>query len=86
MALYTLFVTVTIAAGAPPFVAYLAFACVSGLMGAMTHYASGPAALIYGAGYLKTSEFLRVGIICCAVTVAIFLTLGVGWWKLIGLW
>ncbi|WP_275542050.1 anion permease [Bifidobacterium tissieri] len=29
----------------------------------MTHYASGPAALIYGAGYLKTPEFLRIGVI-----------------------
>ncbi|WEV65115.1 DASS family sodium-coupled anion symporter [Bifidobacterium sp. ESL0764] len=86
VALYTLFVTVTIAAGAPAPVAVLTFGALSGLIGAMTHYASGPSALIYGADYLKTSEFLRVGIICAMVTTVIFLTVGVGWWKVIGLW
>lgn len=52
----------------------------------MTHYASGPAALIYGAGYLKTPEFLRIGFLCGIVTVAVWLTVGMGWWKIIGLW
>ena len=85
-AIYTLFVSVAVAAGVPAMPAALMLGCASGLIGAMTHYASGPAALIYGAGYVKTSEFLRIGLICGLVTVAIFLTVGLGWWRLIGIW
>lgn len=86
VALYALFVSVAIAAGTPPVVAVLMFGCASGLIGAMTHYASGPAALIYGAGYVKTSEFLRIGLVCAIVMFAVFLSVGLGWWKVIGLW
>lgn len=85
-ALYTLFVSVAVAAGVPALTAAMMLGCANGLSGAMTHYASGPAALIYGSGYVKTSEFLRVGLICGLVTVTIFLTVGLGWWHLIGLW
>lgn len=86
VALYTLFLGVAVAAGAPPIASALMLGCATGLIGAMTHYASGPAALIYGAGYLKTPEFLRIGFLCGIVTVAVWLTVGMGWWKIIGLW
>lgn len=86
VALYTLFLGVAVAAGAPPVASALMLGCATGLIGAMTHYASGPAALIYGAGYLKTLEFLKIGFLCGIVTVAIWLTVGMGWWKIIGLW
>ena len=85
-AIYTLFLGVAVAAGAPPVATALMLACVSGLIGAMTHYASGPSALIYGAGYVKTPEFLRIVLICGIVTVTIYLTVGMGWWKIIGIW
>ena len=85
-AIYTLFVSVAVAAGVPAVPAALMLGCASGLIGAMTHYASGPAALIYGAGYVKTSEFLRIGLICGLVTVVVFLTVGLGWWRVIGIW
>lgn len=86
VSIYTLFLSVAVAAGAPPTATALMLGCTSGLIGAMTHYAFGPSALIYGAGYVKTAEFLRIGLICGIVTVAIHLTIGLGWWKLIGLW
>lgn len=31
-------------------------------------------------------ELLRIGLICGIVTVAIYLTIGMGWWKIIGIW
>lgn len=76
VAIYTLFLSVAVAAGAPPLATALLLGCTSGLISAMTHYASGPSALIYGAGYVKTAEFLRVGLIRGVVTVAIYLTIG----------
>ncbi|PWG60516.1 DASS family sodium-coupled anion symporter [Bifidobacterium catulorum] len=86
VALYTLFLGVAVAAGAPPLAAALMLGCTTGLIGAMTHYASGPAALIYGAGYVKTPEFLKIGLLCGIVCVAVWITLGMGWWKIIGIW
>ena len=85
-ALYTLFLTVAIAAGVPPLLAALMLGAASALMGAMTHYASGPAALIFGAGYLTTPEYFRIGAVCGVVMLATWLTVGLGWWHIIGIW
>lgn len=62
------------------------FGAASTLMGTMTHYASGPAALIFGAGYLTTPEYFKIGAVCGAVMLAIWLTVGLGWWHIIGIW
>ena len=85
-ALYTLFLTVAIAAGVPSLLAALMLGAASALMGAMTHYASGPAALIFGAGYLTTPEYFRIGAVCGVVMLATWLTVGLGWWHIIGIW
>ncbi|MCH3944078.1 MAG: anion permease [Atopobiaceae bacterium] len=85
-ALYPLFLSVMVAAGVPPVLAALMLGALSALMGAMTHYASGPAALIYGSGYVKTSEFFKVGIVCGILVLVIWLTVGLGWWKILGIW
>jgi DASS family divalent anion:Na+ symporter len=86
VALYVLFVSVSIAAGAPAMLAALIFAFLSGLAGAMTHYASGPAALIFGSGYVKTSEWFRVSFLVSVAMVIIWLVAGGLWWKLLGIW
>ena len=66
--------------------AALMLGAASALMGAMTHYASGPAALIFGAGYLTTPEYFRIGAVCGVVMLATWLTVGLGWWLIIGIW
>jgi len=64
----------------------LSLAYGSNLMAALTHYGTTPAPIYYGAGYVRQSTWWRVGLAASVVSLAIFLTLGVAWWKLLGLW
>ena len=85
-AMFAAFLTVAIAAGAPPFLAAFSLAFMSGLYCGLTHYGNGPASIYFGAGFLSQSTFLRLGFITCSVNVLIYLTIGTAWWKVIGLW
>ncbi|MBS3816790.1 MAG: DASS family sodium-coupled anion symporter [Candidatus Thermoplasmatota archaeon] len=44
------------------------------------------AALVYSTGHLDQKDFLVPGFILNVIGLAIFLTLGLGWWKLLGYW
>lgn len=86
VAVYPLFVGVGVAAGAPPVACALLLASVAALVGCMTHYACGPAALVYGSGYVSVPEFIRVGLVIVIVSALIWCVVGMGWWHIIGLW
>jgi len=85
-AMYVPFLAVMLAAGAPAGIAVLSLAYGSNLMAALTHYGTTPAPIYYGAGYVRQSTWWRVGLAASVVSLAIFLTVGVAWWKLLGLW
>lgn len=86
VAMYAIFLGAAIAAGAPPMFAALTLGFIGNLFGAITHYASGPAGVIYGSGYVKTSEWFRVGFIMSVVLIAIWTVSASLWMKVIGLW
>ncbi len=44
------------------------------------------AALVYSTGHLDQIDFLKPGFILNVLGLAIFLTVGLGWWKLLGYW
>ncbi len=44
------------------------------------------AAMVYNTGYVDIKEFVRAGLILNLVGIAIFLTIGLGWWRFLGLW
>jgi DASS family divalent anion:Na+ symporter len=85
-AMYTPFVAVAMAAGAPPFLAAFSFATFSNLDASLTHYGTTPAPIYFGAGYLSQTTWWRVGFLVSLLTIAIWGTVGVGWWRLLGLW
>ena len=85
-AMYTPFVAVAMAAGAPPFLAAFSFATFSNLDASLTHYGTTPAPIYFGAGYLSQSTWWRVGFVVSLLTIGIWATVGVGWWRLLGLW
>lgn len=85
-ALYAAFLTTALATGAPPVLAALGLAAASNLMGGLTHYASGPAPVLFGAGYTSVGTWWKVGFISSVVTLTIFGTIGTAWTKLLGLW
>jgi DASS family divalent anion:Na+ symporter len=85
-AMFPAFFAVAIGLGAPPLVAALAFGVFSSLNAATTHYGTGPAPIVFGAGYVSQARWWRIGFILSLVHLAIWLPLGFLWWKLIGLW
>ncbi|MBQ9364192.1 MAG: anion permease [Schwartzia sp.] len=85
-AVYAAFLAVAVAAGAPPLYAALLLGCETGIMGCLTHYATGPAPIFFGAGYITQPEWWKVGFICSLSSVICFLGVGSIWWKILGLW
>ena len=43
-------------------------------------------AMVYDTGFLRVKDFLKPGLTLNLIGIAIFMTLGLGWWKMIGLW
>lgn len=85
-AMYAAFLTVAVAAGAPPFLSAMSLGVISALYGSLTHYATGPAPIFFGAGYVPQGTFWKIGFIMSVVNMIIFIGIGAFWWKAIGLW
>jgi len=86
MALYPGFLAAGVAAGLPPMLAALPLAYFSSLNAATTHYGTGSAPVFFGAGYVRQSEWWRVGFFISLVNLVIWMGIGPLWWKLTGLW
>lgn len=84
-AMYVIFVSISIAAGAPPMLAILLFAFFSNLNMSITHYSSGPAPILFGCGYIPLAKWWKIGFFMSLVILAIWLLVGTAWWKAIGL-
>ncbi|MGH7947191.1 MAG: anion permease, partial [Opitutaceae bacterium] len=67
-------------------IAALALAYASNLMACLTHYGTTPGPIYFGAGYVTQAAWWRVGFVVSLATISIWMTVGVAWWKLIGLW
>ena len=85
-AMFPAFFAVAIGLGAPPLVAALALGFFSSLNASTTHYGTGPAPIVFGAGYLTQGQWWRIGFLISLVNLAIWLPVGFLWWKAIGLW
>jgi len=85
-ALYAPFLTVAVAAGAPPLAAALVLAFFSSLFSSMTHYGTGPAPMYFGSGYVGTGTWWTLGALISVVNILIWLGVGGMWWKVLGVW
>ncbi len=85
-AFFPAFFALALAVGAPPLLAALSLGFFSNLNAAMTHYATGPAPIIFGAGYVSQGQWWRVGFLMSVLHCLVWLPLGFAWWKVIGLW
>lgn len=85
-AMYIPFVTVIIAAGAPPYLAVLSLAYFSNLNASLTHYGTTPAPIYFGAGYVSQRMWWRIGFIASLITIPIWAIFGFTWWKILGFW
>jgi DASS family divalent anion:Na+ symporter len=85
-AMYTPFLVVILAAGAPPYLAVLSLAYFSNLDASLTHFGTTPAPIFFGAGYVKQRTWWKLGLLTSFLTIAIWVVVGFGWWKLLKLW
>jgi len=84
--MYAPFLATAVAVGTPPLLAALVLGFFSNLFSSMTHYGTGPAPVLYGAGYVRLADWWRLGLLVSLVNVVIWLGLGGLWWKALGLW
>ncbi len=85
-AMYAIFVSIALAAGAPPMLTVLAFGIFSNLFMSTTHYSSGPAPILFGCGYMPLATWWKIGFFISLVVIPIWLGIGGMWWKVLGFW
>lgn len=85
-AMYAAFLVLSISLGTPPLLAALALGFISNLFGGLTQYGSGPAPILFGAGYVNVTEWWKLGFIFSIVNICIWGIVGAFWWKLIGIY
>jgi DASS family divalent anion:Na+ symporter len=85
-AMYTPFLVVTIAAGAPSLLAILALAYFSNLDASLTHYGTTPGPIYFGAGYVEQRTWWWLGLVASIPNILIWALIGGAWWKLLGWW
>jgi L-tartrate/succinate antiporter len=78
----TAILPVILAAGAAipgmPIMAFtLLLCCQSGIMGIITPYATGPAPIYYGSGYISRKDFWTLGLVFGAIFLLALLIIGV---------
>jgi DASS family divalent anion:Na+ symporter len=86
LAMFTPFTAVLIAKGAPVGLAIFAFACFSNFAAGLTHYGTTPSPMFFAHQYVSFRKWWQVGFLMSLVNLAIWSTVGFGWWKLIGIW
>jgi DASS family divalent anion:Na+ symporter len=84
--MYAAFLAIALAVGTPPLLAALVLAFFSNLFSSMTHYGTGPAPVLFGAGYVSLAEWWKLGAVVSVVNITIWLGVGSLWWKLLRLW
>ena len=84
--MYGAFLGVAIVVGTPPLLAALVLAFFSNLFSSMTHYGTGPAPVLFGAGYVRLADWWKLGAIVSIINIFIWLVIGGIWWKTIGVW
>lgn len=85
-AMYAAFLSVIVAAGAPPLLSALILAFFSNLFGCLTHYGAGPAPVFFGSGYVSQQKWWMLGFIISIIHIIVWMGAGGLWWKLLGLW
>jgi len=84
--MYAAFLAIALGVGTPPLLAALVLAFFSGLTAGMTHYASGPAAVLFGFGYVEMGAWWKLGALLSVVNILVWLGFGGLWWKALGIW
>mmetsp|Transcript_69329 Transcript_69329/g.219368 ORF Transcript_69329/g.219368 Transcript_69329/m.219368 type:complete len:571 (-) Transcript_69329:1084-2796(-) len=83
-AMYTAFLSVLVACGAPPLMSALVLGTFSNLMGGISHYGIGSAPPYFGAGYVDLPTWWKFGGLMSVVNIIVWLGIGSVWWSMTG--
>ena len=86
ISMFPTMLSLAILSGAPPELAAYILIFSSSLYGGLTHYSLASAPILYGAGYVKTKQWWKVGFICSLANLGIWSIIGAIWWNIIGIW
>jgi divalent anion:Na+ symporter, DASS family len=86
LAMFPAFLAVLAAKGAPLGLMVFSFACFTNLSAGLTNYGTTPSPMFFAHGYVSLGKWWQVGFVVSLVNIAIWSTIGFGWWKLIGIW
>jgi divalent anion:Na+ symporter, DASS family len=86
LAMFPPFAVLLIGAGAPPALTVYSLACLANLTAGLTHYGTTTAPIVFSENYVGVGDWWRVGAVVSVANLAIWLTIGFAWWKLLGFW
>ncbi|MFN7921905.1 MAG: DASS family sodium-coupled anion symporter [Bryobacteraceae bacterium] len=86
LAMYPPFLAVLKAQGAPLGLVAFSFACFTNLAAGLTNYGTTPSPMFFAHEYVPMKAWWKVGFVMSVVNLAVWSTVGFGWWKLIGYW
>jgi len=84
--MFPAFLGLSLLLGTPPMLATLVLMFFSNLFGGLTHYSLGPAPLLFGVGFVSIKDWWKIGFLVSLLNIFIWSTVGLMWWKLLGLW
>ena len=61
-------------------------AMTSNLYCSLTQYTHARGPILFGSGYVTTQTWWRTGFLVTLLTQAIFFTVGLAWWKMMGMY
>ena len=80
------FMVLAATADAPPMLMIALLAYFSCLCACLTNYSTGPVIIYFGLGYVSVGRWFAVGLAMSLVHLAVWLTVGMAWWKVLGWW
>jgi DASS family divalent anion:Na+ symporter len=86
LTLYAPFLALLIAAGAPAAMVAYALLFYANLSASLTHYGTTHSPMVFSAGYVSMGSWWRTGFLVSIANLLIWTTVGLVWWKWIGLW
>lgn len=86
LAMYPAFLAVLLAQGAPKGMVVMAFACGVNLAAGLTTYGTTPAPMFFAQEYVAFADWWRVGFLVSLAHLLVWGTVGVFWWRALGLW
>ena len=86
LAMFPPFVILLTGVGVPPLVAVYSLMCLANLTAGLTHYGTTTGPILYSQNYVTFGEWWRAGFVVSVANLVIWLTIGFGWWKVLGFW